>query len=111
MDTTSRTNDKKVASTVDKLMKLINKQKLNIPELLVMYGNLGYHLGASIAGISGKGPSLEELKHENYSNPTVDVGLMLQGLLITTWEEDYIKHPQLSKYRGNINQKGKGKIK
>lgn len=78
-------------------MKIINKEKLNIPELLVMYGNLGYFIGASMAQCKDNGPTLEELKDMYYKDPTVDVGLMMQGLLMTSWEEDYIAHPKLSK--------------
>lgn len=91
------TDDKKVTKVIEKIMKVINKEKLNIPELLVMYGNLGYFIGASMAGCGHNGPSLEELKDIYHKDPTVDTGLMMQGLLITSWEEDYISHPKLSK--------------
>lgn len=95
------TDDKKVARTVESIMKILNKAKLNIPELIVLYGNMGYHIGASMAGLQsiGQGPGIEELKREYYSKPSVDLGLMLQGLLITEWEKDYLTHPQLSKYK------------
>jgi hypothetical protein len=95
------TDEQKVSAAVEKIMKLLNKTKLNIPELLVLYGNLGYHIGASIAGLDSKGPNIEELKRAYYQNPTVDVGLMLQGMLITAWEEDYIKNPRLSSLANN----------
>lgn len=101
------TNDKKVAKTVAAILKLINKSKLNIPELIILYGNMGYHIGASMAGLNrtGQGPGLEELKREYYSNPTIDVGLMLQGLIITEWEKDYLKSPKLSKFAENKTKK------
>jgi hypothetical protein len=102
------TNDNKVGAILTKVMKLLNKNNMTIPELIMFYGNLGYHVGASIAGYQGTGPSLEELKKLYYSNPTVDVGLMLQGLLITSWEEDYIKKPILSE-KAQENRKEKSK--
>lgn len=102
MSTTNVTDDVKVAKIIDKVISLLNKNKLNIAELIVLYGNLGYHIGASIAGISTKqGPSLEELRKLYYSNPTIDVGLMLQGLIVTDWEKDFIKSPQLSSLAAN----------
>lgn len=105
MPTTQQTDDEKVTKTLTKLLKLINKSKPNVAEILVLYGNLGYHLGASLAGFEGKGPSLVEVKQAYYENPTVDTGLMLQGLLITDWEKDFLKQPRLSNL-AKINQKG-----
>jgi hypothetical protein len=97
MTTTTATDDIKVAKLIDKIIKLLNKSNLNIPELIVLYGNLGYHIGASIAGVSTKeGPTVEELRKLYYQRPTVDVGLMLQGLMITDWEKDFLQTPQLS---------------
>jgi len=89
-------DERKVEKTIEKLHKIINKAKLSVPEILIAYGNLGYHLGASLAGFQGKGPDTATLKRFYYANPTVDVGLMLQGLMITTWEQDYHTKPQLS---------------
>lgn len=89
-------NDDDIINVIEKIKKILNKNKLTIPELIVMYGNLGYHIGASIAGLETPGPTLEVLQKEYYTKPTVDVGLMLQGLLITDWVEDFLKHPQLS---------------
>ena len=53
----------------------------------------------------GNGPTIEQLKQEYYSNPTVDVGLMLQALLICDWELDFIKHPKLSRFKEQNNKK------
>lgn len=92
----SSIDEEKIGAILDKLLKLINKSKLTIPELLILVGNLSYFIGASIAGLKETGPSLEELKKHYYKNPTVDVALMLQGLEITSWEEDFVKHPKIS---------------
>lgn len=90
-------NEKKVEKTIEKLHSVFNKANLNPQEIIITYGNLGYHLGASLAGFEDKGPDLETLKKLYYADPTIDVGLMLQGLLITTWEKDFAAKPQLSK--------------
>ena len=87
---------KKVEKTIKKLHDTFNKAKLNPQEIIIAYGNLGYHLGASLAGFEDKGPDLETLKKFYYNDPTIDVGLMLQGLLITTWEQDFAQKPKLS---------------
>jgi hypothetical protein len=91
-------NDKKILEVMNATLKLLNKKKLNIPELLLFFGNLGYHIGASMAGLKANGPGIEELKREYYSNPTVDTGLMMQGLLINQWVDDYKKSPKLSNF-------------
>lgn len=94
----SDTDDKKIIKAMNATLKILNKYKLNIPELLLFFGNLGYHIGASMAGLKSNGPDLEALKREYYSNPTVDSGLMMQGLLITQWVSDYLKNPKLSNF-------------
>jgi hypothetical protein len=102
-------NEKKVTSAINKLMTVLNKTKLNIPEIILAYGNLGYHIGASIAGFNNDGPGIDELKKEYYTNPTIDVGFMLQGLTISSWVEDFIKNPKLSKLaEENKKQKEQG---
>jgi len=93
-------------TTLEQVMVVLNQNQLDIPGLLLLYGNLGYHIGASMAGIKDKGPNLEELKRSYYSHPTVDVGLMIQGLLITSWVDDFLKDPKLSSF-AEINQKKK----
>ena len=91
-------NDTKIESTLLQIHKILNDAHLNIPELILVYGNLGYQLGAAIAGYRAgeKGPDVETLQRLHATNPTVDVNLMLQGLLVTEWEEMYIQHPSLS---------------
>lgn len=91
-------DDTKVEAALLQIHKVLNNAGLNIPELILVYGNLGYQLGAAIAGYrSGElGPSIETLQLLHATHPTVDVNFMLQGLLITEWEQDYISHPVLS---------------
>lgn len=101
-------DEKKVEKVIEKLHKIINKSKPNIAEIILIYGNLGYHLGASLAGFEDEGPNIETLRQEYYRNPTVDVGLMLQGLMITAWEDGFIKKPELSVFY-KMNQEDKEK--
>lgn len=105
-----KTDDNKVTAILAKIHKLLNKEHLTIPELLLLYGNLGYEIGASMAMIEGPGPSLQELQLEDKINPTVDVALMLTGLLITTYEEDFRVKPKLSKWAME-NRANKGEKK
>lgn len=95
-DIVTEKEEKKAGKVIQQILKLLNKHKLTIPQMIIVYGNLGYHIGASIAGLQGTGPSIEELKQIYYKNPTIDIGLMLQGLLITSWEEDFQKQPRIS---------------
>jgi hypothetical protein len=91
------TDDNKVVDTINKVLKIINKEGLNVPELIAFYGNLGIHIGCGIAGIK-EIPTIEEIKREYFTKPTIDLALIQQGYLITSWEEDWIKSPQLSKF-------------
>lgn len=89
-------DEKKVENTIEKLHKIFNKAQLTVPEIILAYGNLGYHLGAHIAGFENTGPDLETLKREYHLKPTIDVGLMIQGLIITSWEDDLQNNPEIS---------------
>lgn len=105
-----KTDDNKVAATLVKIHKLLNKEHFTIPELLLFYSNLGYEIGASIAMIKGPGPSLQELQLEDKVNPTIDTALMLQSLLMNSWEEDFRNSPKLSKWAMK-NRANKGEKK
>ena len=96
-------DEKKIDESIEKTLKVINKSKLNIPELIVFYGRLGYNIGAGMAGLKASGPNFAQVQQEYYRNPTVDVGLMLQGLMIQTWIDGYKKRPVLSIYAANNN--------
>lgn len=88
----------KTEKLTKKVMALINKAELSIEDLITFYGQLGYSIGASIAGFKGKGPTEKELTKEYYRTPTIDVALMVQGLMIEGWREGYVKNPVLSQY-------------
>jgi uncharacterized protein YejL (UPF0352 family) len=91
-------DEERVQSLLADLIAAFNKYQPNIPEILLAYGNLGYHLGASIAGFKNRseGPGLDILQKAYYTSPTVDVGLMIQGLLITSWEDSFRRQRKIS---------------
>jgi hypothetical protein len=103
--TKKQVRENKIEKAISEIKQVFNKHQLNIPEIILTYGNLGYHLGASIAGCETIGPSLEELQRTYYSSPTVDIGLMLQGLLITSWEQDFLKTPKISSIGNKYKRK------
>lgn len=85
-------DENKVAACHDDLLKIFQKYKLTVPEIIVAYGNLGYSLGASIEGFKGTGPSPQEVTKMYYANPgRIGNALMAQGILITTWYDNLLK--------------------
>lgn len=88
IENTDNVSASKIEKAYTDLVKVFNKYKLNVPEMLIAYGNLGYALGASIGGYEGKGPSSEELNKLYATNPTVDVALMISGLICCTWVDN-----------------------
>lgn len=90
-------DEKKVSEAYAKLVEVFQEAGLTASEILVAYSNLGYTLGASIAGITGKGPGVEELERQYYmmdqatGDPHKKMGtaLMLQSMTVATWYEDY----------------------
>ena len=79
----------KVEAAYEELVEVFRKYKLRVGEILIAYGNLGYTLGASVEGYKSNGPSVEDLQKLYYSRPSPGVGLMLQGITITTWYDQY----------------------
>lgn len=92
----------KVEKCYEELVEVFQKHKLSVREILIAYGNLGYTLGASIEGFSGQGPSASDLEKMYYTNPTVGVALMSQGLLVTSWDESYEKQQQTTESKDSI---------
>jgi hypothetical protein len=78
----------KANKALDEIIQLLNKYKLRTQDLVVVYGNLGYTIGATIEAVDPNyGPSLEELQEKYYKEPTLGVALMLQGMLTTSWHD------------------------
>jgi len=95
----------KVDKALENLVKVFSKHKLNVKEMLLVYGNLGYTLGASIAGYTDVGPSINELTDKYMINPTVDTALMLQGLQTTFWVDNVGKTSEDIKKENKKNGK------
>jgi len=95
-------NEKKINKTVEKAIKLLDKEKLSIEELIVAIGNLAIVAGSNIAGLEGQVIDPDILNKEYYSNPTIDVALMLQGYFIIALADDYKKKPELSDLKNKI---------
>lgn len=80
--------DQKASEALDELINVLAKYKLRAQDLVIVYGNLGYSIGASMEGFEGdEGPGAEELQKIYYTKPTLGVAMMLQGMLITSWHE------------------------
>ncbi|HUU86419.1 MAG TPA: hypothetical protein VMX17_01530 [Candidatus Glassbacteria bacterium] len=94
-------NEEKISEAHSEILNILQNKKLNVKELVLLYGNLGYTIGASIGGYQDKGPSEEEVLKMYMEKPSIDVALMAQGINITTWIDDL----------GNSIEKVKGEIK
>lgn len=84
----------KASKALSDILLILKNAKLRTQDLVLLYGNLGYSIGASIEGYDpgAAGPTLDELQKSYYEKPTVGVSLMLQGILTTTWHEDLTKN-------------------
>lgn len=91
----------KIAQAHQEILDVINKYNLSVGEITILYGNLGYTLGASIGGYKEKGPSIEELKKLYYTNPGLAVAMMLNGITVTTWYEDIDKQKEKGEDHGH----------
>jgi len=86
----------KANKALSALIETLAEYHLRAQDLLVVYGNLGYAIGASMEGHKGnEGPGLEELQQAYYTSPSVGIALMLQGMLITSWHSDVASETNL----------------
>lgn len=97
--TTEETNTDKVSNCLGEMIDLLSKEKLTVPELILLLSNLQYAIGASIEGYKEdqKGPNLEQLKKVYYTAPTVGVSMMLAAMEMSTWHDSYLKQLQNTK--------------
>ena len=84
-------NPDRCSELLSELIKAFRERSPTVNEILVVYGNLGYSLGAAIEGHQDRGPNVQELQEKYYKNPTVGAALMLQGIEVTSWSKDYEK--------------------
>lgn len=82
---------------VNKLIDIFTDEGItNIPNILEIYGLLGYVLGMSIEGLD-KPPTYEDLKQLYLEKESVGAALMLQGQMIRSWTETWIRQQQEKK--------------
>lgn len=97
-------DEEKCAKILESLLALFKEEQPTIGEVLLVYGNLGYCLGASIEGLKEKGPGLEELSEMYLKNKNnVGIALMLEGITITSWLEGHLS-TQVEKDKGENNE-------
>lgn len=78
----------KITNCLSNILELIQNNRFKVGELILLYGNLGYSIGASI---EGEAKTIEELNKLYYTNPTVGIALMLNGAMVNSWFDDYNK--------------------
>jgi len=86
----------KIQECLIELEKVFQKHTLNVGELILTYGNLGYKLGQNISKevfnrTLPDPPNIDELQKLYYSNPAIDISLMLSALNMITWIDDLSK--------------------
>jgi hypothetical protein len=82
----------KAATILEELIEVFQRHKPTVGEILTVSSNLLYTLGASIGEYGEKGPGFDELKKLYYEESgRMDVALMLQGMQMATWFEDWEK--------------------
>jgi hypothetical protein len=79
--------DNKVSDCLSEIVEVLQKYHFKVNDLLLLYSNLSYTLGASIDGYKEKGPSPDELEKLYYTNPTVGIALMMTGINASVWRE------------------------
>lgn len=79
--------DQKIEKILKKILKVVNKADLNVPEIITLIGRICLSVGASIAKRTEDPPTLAELTTTYHQSPTVDVALMLQGYQMFKWVE------------------------
>jgi len=95
-----------LSDIINRITDILNEHPLDPAEITVLYGKLGYVLGASIEGFTSQGPPLEILEKAYYTAPSLGVSLMLQGLLVEGWAEDWKLRPSRSKILEEYQKKG-----
>lgn len=82
----------KAAALLEELIEVFQKHRPTVGESITVFSNLLYTIGASIGEFGEKGPGIKELERLYYAESgRMDVALMLQGLTMSTWFEDWEK--------------------
>ena len=90
MQKTDLCDPEKVEKCLIDMVEVLRKHHMTVGELLLTLGNLSFTVGASIEGYTDTAPAdVSELQKAYYENPRAGLGLMLDGLTITTWYDDW----------------------
>lgn len=81
----------KVSECLEDIIGILNKHRLSYEEIVLMFSNLSYTLGASMDGYKEKGPSIDELEKMYYTKPTAGIALMMTGMEASVWYNNLIK--------------------
>jgi hypothetical protein len=97
LQSSNQFDTEKVSKCISELEQVLAKHDMNVGELLLTYGNLGYKLGANLrkacydASFVSEPPDTEKLNELYYTDFTEDVALMLTGLTVTSWVDELLK--------------------
>lgn len=94
---------KKCEKVLDELHESLNKNKLNLKELVWTYGQLGYNIGATL---EGTGLTAEEVNKQYYLNPRLGIALQAQGLNIQMWIDKIEESRDDKSDRGSTESNG-----
>lgn len=92
----------RVQECLQQMEEILASTNLNVGEILLLYGNLGYKLGANLRraiydkDFISEPPNIEELNKLYYSNPTEDLALMLTGLTVTSWLDFLLEREKIN---------------
>ena len=83
-------NNDNMTDCLAHLEDILTRHNFTVAELITLYANLGYRIGQNIANQFydrkiGDTPDLDKLQKLYYSEPSVDVALMLNALTMLTW--------------------------
>ncbi len=92
----------KINPVLNKILKTITRKLLSIEEIVVLYGNLGYWLGASLSNETSL-ININELIRRYNEKPTIATALMITGLTVISWVNEVEKHSSFD--RQNVSVK------
>lgn len=95
----------KTSETLEKILEVFKQKKLRTQDIILVLGNLSYSIGAALEGHEPgfTGPTIDELNQKYYTEPTVGVALMLQGLITVSWHDQIVngQAPNIDKENNN----------
>lgn len=75
-------SEEKANVCIEKILNTFKKYNLTVEEIILIYSNVGYSIGASLEGYKDKGPSPEKVQRKIYEDRTIGYALMAQSLMM-----------------------------